>query len=152
MSKTLPEVIIYTDGGCEPNPGSGGWGAVILLEDGGAKEMSGAELKTTNNRMELTAVIEVLSSLEGRHDITLYTDSQYVQRGMTEWLQKWRSNGWKTSSRKTVKNKDLWQRLILLNSRHDILWKWCRAHAGDPHNERVDQLATEARRRMNYAE
>ena len=136
-------IEIYTDGACRGNPGPGGWGA--LLKSGQReKELKGAEPLTTNNRMELTAVIRALEALKRPVQARLYTDSEYVRRGITEWLPAWKSRGWRTADRKPVKNQDLWQRLDELSSGHAIEWRWVPGHAGVPGNERVDQLANEA--------
>jgi ribonuclease HI len=136
-------IEIYTDGACRGNPGPGGWGA-LLMSDKSEKELSGAEPSTTNNRMELTAVIRALEALKRPVQARLYTDSEYVRRGITEWLPAWKSRGWRTADRKPVKNQDLWQRLDELSSRHEIEWRWVPGHAGVPGNERVDRLANEA--------
>lgn len=136
-----PRVEIFTDGACSGNPGIGGWG-VLLRHKQNEKELSGGELETTNNRMELTAVIEALKALKTRCNITLYTDSKYVMNGITEWLENWKSNGWKTSHKKNgVKNIDLWQILDELIQQHEIRFVWVKGHAGHPENERVDSLA-----------
>jgi ribonuclease HI len=135
-----PVVTIYTDGACKGNPGPGGWGA-WLSSHGHEKELFGGEAATTNNRMELTAVIEALSSLKRTCDVTLYTDSEYVRKGITEWIHNWKLRGWKTADKKAVKNADLWQRLDALRALHHIDWRWVRGHAGDPGNERADALA-----------
>ena len=136
-------VEIYTDGACRGNPGPGGWAALLIL---GAHEktLSGAEPHTTNNRMELTAVIGALEALKRPVRARVYTDSQYVRRGITEWLRGWKAKGWRTADRKPVKNQDLWQSLEQLASRHQIEWHWVPGHAGVPGNERVDRLANEA--------
>jgi ribonuclease HI len=133
---------MYTDGACKGNPGPGGWG-VLLTWGGTEKEMFGGELVTTNNRMEMMAVIEGLSALKQPCSITLYIDSQYVLKGMTEWLKGWKSRGWMTASKEPVKNVDLWQRLdTLVNTAgHKIEWRWVKGHAGHPGNERADMLA-----------
>lgn len=142
---TRPHVTIYTDGGAKPNPGGpGGW-AALLISGRHRKELSGGEASTTNNRMELTAAIEALEALNQPSSVELHTDSQYVKNGITEWLPNWSRNGWKTASKKPVKNQDLWQRLDAATKRHDITWTWVQGHAGHEHNERVDQLATAAR-------
>lgn len=135
-------VIIYTDGGCEPNPGTGGWGAVLCYGEV-CKELSGGEHDTTNNRMELTAAIRALEALKRPCDVVLTTDSEYVKRGITEWLPGWKRRNWR---RKTgpVKNEDLWRRLDALTQKHRVTWRWTRGHAGDPLNERCDALAGEA--------
>jgi ribonuclease HI len=136
----LDKVSIYTDGACRGNPGPGGWGA-ILRHDEHEKELSGAEADTTNNRMELMAAIRALESLKRPCDVTLTTDSQYVRLGITEWMAKWKRNGWKTADRKPVKNQDLWQRLDEAAHRHRVHWKWIKGHSGHPENERADELA-----------
>lgn len=134
-------VEIFTDGACSGNPGIGGWGALLRYKDI-EKELSGAELQTTNNRMELTAVIEALKALKTECNITLYTDSKYVMNGINEWLENWKKNGWKTSNKKNaVKNIDLWQELDELIKKHEIRWVWVKGHNGHPENERVDTLA-----------
>lgn len=138
-SKPDKTIYVYTDGGCDPNPGVGGWGAVLLY-NGHRKELSGGADHTTNNRMELTAAIEALDSLKRSCDVHLYTDSQYLQRGVTEWLANWKRKGWRSSAGK-VKNVDLWQRLDDLLQRHDVTWEWVRGHNGVLENERCDELA-----------
>lgn len=133
-------VVLYTDGSCKGNPGPGGWGA--LLEFGEhAKELNGGESPTTNNRMELTAVIEGLRALNRSCQITIVTDSTYVKDGITKWIVNWKRNGWQTKARKPVKNKDLWEALDVELSTHDVSWEWVKGHAGHPGNERADQLA-----------
>jgi ribonuclease HI len=136
-------VEIYTDGACRGNPGPGGW-AAFLSVDGREKEIAGAEALTTNNRMELTAVIRALESLRRPVSARVFTDSQYVRRGITEWLTAWKARGWLTADRKPVKNQDLWQRLEELAAAHRIEWRWVPGHAGVPGNERVDRLANQA--------
>jgi ribonuclease HI len=136
-------VEIYTDGACRGNPGPGGW-AAVLSADGREKEISGAERLTTNNRMELQAVIEALQALKRPLDVRLYTDSQYVRRGILEWLPQWKARGWKTADRKPVKNQDLWQQLEQAAARHRVEWHWVPGHAGVPGNERCDALANAA--------
>ena len=139
----MNRVEIYTDGACRGNPGPGGWGAT--LESGEHfRELSGAEADTTNNRMELTAVIRALEALKRRAVVTVHTDSEYVRRGITEWLPNWKARDWKTADRKPVKNRDLWERLDELAVGHDIDWRWVKGHSGVPGNERVDALATAA--------
>jgi ribonuclease HI len=133
-------VVIYTDGACKGNPGPGGWGA-LLRWGGHEKEMFGGERLTTNNRMELTAVIEALSALKSRCEVALYTDSEYVRNGITTWIHGWKQRGWRTADKKPVKNVDLWQRLEALAAQHDVQWHWVRGHDGNPDNERADQLA-----------
>ncbi len=142
--KTKPKIIIYTDGGSKPNPGPGGW-AALLIHGEHQKEMSGGDPKTTNNQMELTAAIQALEALQEPCDVTLYTDSEYMQKGITSWMKSWVKNGWKTANKQPVKNQDLWQRLHAATQRHKITWKWVKGHAGNAFNERVDQLATQAR-------
>ncbi|MGB5326554.1 MAG: ribonuclease HI [Pseudomonadales bacterium] len=134
------QVEIYTDGACRGNPGHGGWG-VYLRSDKGERELFGGEPETTNNRMELRAAIEALRTLEAGVQVVLHTDSQYVRKGITEWMTNWKRNGWKTAARKPVKNADLWRELDAATTRHEITWKWVKGHAGDPGNERADALA-----------
>jgi ribonuclease HI len=136
----VTEVEIFTDGACRGNPGPGGWGAV-LRAGATEKELHGGERETTNNRMELTAAIRALEALKRSCRVALYTDSQYVRQGITEWLAQWRARGWKTASRKPVKNQDLWQELDAQAQRHDIEWHWVKGHSGHPENERADALA-----------
>jgi len=146
MTDTSPDtpqhVVIYTDGACKGNPGPGGWGA-MLSTGGNVKELFGGELATTNNRMEMTAVIEALAALKRPCRVTLYVDSQYVLKGMTEWIKGWKARGWRTASKEPVKNVDLWQKLdaLVSGSGHAIEWVWVRGHDGDPGNERADVLA-----------
>lgn len=138
----LPEVEIYSDGACKGNPGPGGWGA--LLRFGATeKEICGGELQTTNNRMELLAVIRALESLNRHCAVRLYTDSQYVRQGITAWIHNWKKNGWRTSDRKPVKNADLWQELDHLAAGHDIEWHWVKGHADNAGNRRADELANQ---------
>lgn len=133
-------INIYTDGACKGNPGDGGWGALII--DGDAKnEIFGGEADTTNNRMEIMAVIMALKTLNTESKITIYTDSTYVQKGISEWIDKWKINGWRTSNKKDVKNKDLWIELYDLKSHHQIDWRWVKGHAGHRENEIADMLA-----------
>jgi ribonuclease HI len=139
-------VEIYTDGGCDPNPGCGGW-AVVLIYKGNIKELSGGEIETTNNRMELMAAINALKALKRSCPLILHTDSQYVQRGITQWLPGWKKKGW-TRGRGEVKNLDLWKELDELASKYDIEWRWVRGHAGNLYNERCDELAAEAIRKV----
>ena len=133
-------IDIYTDGACRGNPGPGGWGA-LLIKDGHERELSGAEALTTNNRMELTAVIRALEALKRPVRARIYTDSEYVRRGITEWLVHWQRRGWRTAGRKPVKNQDLWQQLATLAAAHTLEWHWVPGHAGIDGNERVDRLA-----------
>ncbi|MDB0054254.1 ribonuclease HI [Candidatus Pelagibacter sp.] len=136
-------IKIYTDGSCLQNPGDGGW-AAIISKDGENKEISGSEKDTTNNRMELSAPINALKEMKSNEQIEIYTDSQYVKLGITEWINKWVVNNWKTSKKEDVKNKDLWIKLYNLNKSLDIKWNWVKAHAGDIMNEKVDLLAKKA--------
>lgn len=137
------QVEIYTDGACKGNPGPGGWGALLRYK-GVEKELKGAEAQTTNNRMELTAVIRALASLQRPCQVQIYTDSQYVQRGITEWLSGWLRNGWRGANRQPIKNRDLWEQLHGLTAQHQIDWHWVRGHSGHAENERVDRLAVSA--------
>ena len=134
--------MIYTDGACKGNPGPGGWGAWLTFGEHEQK-LCGGELETTNNRMELSGAIEGLAALKERCDVTLYTDSSYVQKGITEWLAGWKKRGWKTASKQPVKNQDLWQKLDEQCQRHNVSWKWVKGHAGIEGNEIADQLANE---------
>ena len=138
----MSEVIIYTDGACSGNPGPGGWGA-ILVSGSNRKEMSGGEVETTNNRMELRAAIEALNALKRPCKVALYTDSVYVRDGITKWIHGWQRNGWKSAAKKPVKNAELWQELLKSRERHDVDWHWVKGHAGHPENERADELARE---------
>lgn len=144
----LPSVTIYTDGACEPNPGPGGWGA-LLISGEHQKELSGGEAQTTNNRMELTAALQALKALKQRCQVDLYTDSEYLRRGITEWLPAWKRRVWKRKDG-ALKNIDLWQELDRMLEHHQIAWHWVRGHQGHPDNERVDLLAKQAIRRNNY--
>lgn len=138
----MNHVVIYTDGACKGNPGPGGWG-VFLKSGGHEKELWGGERETTNNRMELTAVIEALAALTRPCQVSLYLDSEYVRKGITEWIHGWKAKGWKTAAKQPVKNADLWQKLDALvhGGQHKIEWHWVKGHAGDPGNERADALA-----------
>ena len=140
---TSAEPVIHTDGACRGNPGPGGWGA-LLVWNGTERELSGSEPATTNNRMELTAAIMGLAALKRPTQLTLQTDSQYVIKGITEWLPSWKARGWRTADRKPVKNQDLWQALDEANARHAVRWHWVKGHAGNDGNERVDRLANKA--------
>ena len=133
-------VEIYTDGACRGNPGPGGWGA-LLIAGMRRKTMHGGAEETTNNRMELTAAIEALNALNGKRKVILHTDSKYVMDGINEWMPNWKKRGWKTSAKKPVKNKDLWQALDEATSRHEIEWRWVKGHDGNPGNEEADALA-----------
>jgi ribonuclease HI len=136
-------IEIYTDGSCLTNPGNGGW-AAIINEDGKIKKISGNEKNTTNNRMELLAPINALKEMSPSSKITIYTDSQYVKLGITEWIKKWIINNWQTSKKEDVKNKDLWVELYNLNKSLNVNWNWVKAHAGNPMNEEVDLMAKKA--------
>jgi ribonuclease HI len=136
-------VVVYTDGACSGNPGPGGWGSVLLF-NGHRREMSGGEKETTNNRMEMMAVIKALEVLSRPCDVVIHTDSTYVMKGMTEWLGQWKRRNWKTAAKKPVKNVELWQELEQAISRHSVSWKWVKGHSGVPENERADELAREA--------
>jgi ribonuclease HI len=142
-ASATPVVEIYTDGACRGNPGPGGWAATLNF-GGSEKELAGAEARTTNNRMELTAVIRALEALKRPVQAKVYTDSEYVRRGIKEWVAGWKARGWLTADRKPVKNQDLWQRLDELAALHDIEWHWVKGHSGVPGNERVDLLANQA--------
>ena len=136
----MTEVVIYTDGACSGNPGPGGWG-VVLSWNGTEKELHGGEPQTTNNRMELTAAIQALAALQRPSQVQLHTDSKYVLDGITKWINGWQRNGWLTAAKKPVKNADLWQQLTKAIERHEVTWTWVKGHAGDPGNERADELA-----------
>lgn len=142
MTSTQIKVELYTDGACKGNPGVGGWGA-LLRYGVHEKELFGGEAHTTNNRMELTAVIEGLRALKKRSRVEIYTDSKYVQQGVTEWLQNWKARGWKTASKSPVKNDDLWKSLDTLLDSHELSWHWVKGHAGHVDNERADELANQ---------
>ena len=135
---------IYTDGACSGNPGPGGWGAVIFDKDNKQKNISGSEENTTNNRMELSAAIMALEEVNTNSEITIYTDSTYVKNGITEWMLKWKENGWKNSNKEPVKNKDLWEKLVNLCEQNTINWKWVKGHASNKYNNLADELATKA--------
>ena len=138
--ESMSEVVVYADGACKGNPGPGGWG--VWLRSGELeRELFGGDKLTTNNRMELTAVIEALASLKRRCTVTVYTDSQYVKNGITTWIHGWKARGWTTADKQPVKNKELWQRLDTLNAAHAVAWRWVKGHSGDPGNERADALA-----------
>ncbi len=139
-----PIVEAWTDGGCKPNPGPGGWGAILCWK-GHERELSGAEPQTTNHRMELTAAIAVLEALKRPSRIVIHTDSEYVRNGVTRWVKGWVRNNWRNASRDPVANMDLWKLLLEAQKRHEVEWKWVRGHAGDEMNERADALATAAR-------
>jgi ribonuclease HI len=143
--RAKPAVVIHTDGACSGNPGPGGWGA-ILTSGGHRKELSGGEALTTNNRMELMAAIAALEALKGPSRVDLHTDSEYVQKGISEWITGWKRRGWRTAAKTPVKNADLWQRLDAARMRHEVHWHWVRGHAGHAENERADELAREGMR------
>ncbi len=136
----MKQVTIYTDGACSGNPGPGGWGALLLYGEH-ERELCGGEADTTNNRMELMAAIQALESLKQACEVALYTDSNYVKGGITQWIHGWKKNGWKTANKKPVKNAELWQRLEEATKRHTVEWHWVKGHAGDVNNERADALA-----------
>lgn len=139
------EVIIYTDGACSGNPGPGGWGTILHhVSSGNRRELTGSHPRTTNNQMELMAIIEGLKALKQKTKVQVVSDSSYVVKGMNEWLPNWIRNGWKTAAKKPVKNKELWQELHQLTQTHDVSFEWTQGHAGHPENERCDQLATQA--------
>lgn len=142
VEKQSELVVIYADGACKGNPGPGGWGAWISMGEH-SKELCGGEPVTTNNRMELTAVIRALEALKRACNVKVYTDSVYVQKGMTEWIDNWKKRGWRTADKKPVKNDDLWQALDVLAQQHKIEWLWVKGHAGDVGNERADALANQ---------
>lgn len=138
-------IEVFTDGACLGNPGPGGWG-VLILENGAARELSGGEAQTTNNRMELIAAIRALEATPGDKPLILHTDSQYVKNGITSWIHGWKRNGWKNAAKKPVKNRDLWEALDKTIDDRAIEWRWVKGHAGHPGNERADALASEAAR------
>jgi ribonuclease HI len=140
----LPQVDLYTDGGCRPNPGPGGWGVVMVTRGEELRELSGGDPDTTNNRMEIIAAVEGLRALEGPRQVQLYTDSRYLRQGILEWLPQWRASGWRTSAKKAVKNQDLWLELEAELERHEVTWHWVKGHAGNRYNERADRLAAAA--------
>ena len=145
MNKTLPTVTIYTDGSCEPNPGAGGWAALLLFKDRQIP-LSGAQPETTNNRMELTAAVEALKALPGAHQVKIYTDSAYLKNGITQWLPGWRARSWKRKGGK-LKNVDLWKALDAALQIHEVSWQWVKAHAANKYNNQVDRLARQAMKR-----
>ena len=144
-------VTIYSDGGCAPNPGPGGW-AAILLSKGHRKELKGGELRSTNNRMELMAAISGLEALKRPCVVDLHTDSQYLRDGITKYINNWKRNGWRTAAKDPVKNKDLWERLEIARHRHTVHWHWVKGHSGDLLNERADELVREARDAVRAAD
>ncbi len=141
----MPDLFAYTDGACSGNPGPGGWGVLLIAHDGEKvikeRDLFGGESETTNNRMELLAAINALEALQKPSTLTVVTDSSYVKNGVTTWIHGWKRNGWRTASKKPVKNADLWQRLESAAARHQVTWEWIRGHAGHPENERADELA-----------
>lgn len=141
----MTDLTAYTDGACSGNPGPGGWGVLLVATNGDKvlkeRELNGGEPETTNNRMELLAAIEALEALSRPSALTIVTDSAYVKNGVTSWIHGWKRNGWRTSSKKAVKNEDLWRRLDEAQARHDVTWEWVKGHAGHPENERADELA-----------
>ncbi len=143
------KIIIYTDGGCEPNPGAGGWAAVLIFGDH-EKELSGAQADTTNNRMEMTAAIRALNALTRPCNVTFVTDSEYLRKGITQWLENWKRNNWRRRGG-PVKNQDLWMELDAALQPHKVAWQWVRGHTGDHYNERCDELASQAIRTIKYA-
>ena len=149
-ARTQPHVVIHTDGGCSPNPGVGGWGAILESGDH-KKELKGGEISSTNNRMELMAAISGLESLKYPSVVDIHTDSQYVRDGITKWINNWKRNGWRTASKEPVKNVDLWKRLDAALHTHKVRWHWVRGHAGHDLNERADELACEAIAEMRAA-
>jgi ribonuclease HI len=140
VNEVLKDVLIYADGACRGNPGPGGWGAWLKSGEH-EKEIFGGDKLTTNNKMELTAVIQALAALERRCNVVVYTDSAYVKDGITKWIHGWKTRGWQTADKKPVKNIELWQRLDALNASHQVQWRWVKGHSGDPGNERADRLA-----------
>ena len=147
---TGPHVIVHTDGACSGNPGPGGWGAILSYGEH-EKELKGGEPHTTNNRMELMAAISALEALKRPSTVEMHTDSQYVQQGISQWITKWKRNGWKTADKKPVKNVDLWQRLDAAMQQHNVKWHWVKGHAGHELNERADRLAVAAITEMRAA-
>jgi ribonuclease HI len=145
-----PHVIVHTDGACSGNPGPGGWGAILSYGEH-EKELKGGEPHTTNNRMELMAAISALEALKRPSTVEMHTDSQYVQQGISQWITKWKRNGWKTADKKPVKNVDLWQRLDAAMQQHNVKWHWVKGHAGHELNERADRLAVAAVTEMRAA-
>ena len=143
----MPALFAFTDGACAGNPGPGGWGVLLQARRGGAvvkeRELTGGEARTTNNRMELLAAIHALETLAQASEITVVTDSAYVKNGVTQWIEGWKGNGWKTAAKKPVKNVELWQRLDDARARHKVSWEWIKGHSGNPENDRADELARE---------
>jgi ribonuclease HI len=139
----MKKVVVHSDGGCHGNPGPGGWGAILSCGSH-KRELSGGEMATTNNRMEITAAIEALLALKEPCEVDFFTDSEYVKNGVTQWISLWKKNGWRTKERKSVKNADLWQKLDAVATTHIVHWNWLKGHNGHPENERCDQLANAA--------
>ncbi len=152
----MPQILAYTDGACSGNPGPGGWGVVLEAWEGDrlakTRELSGAEAEATNNRMELMAAIAALEALNRPSEITIVTDSNYLRHGITEWIRRWKRNGWRTTEKKPVKNAELWQRLDAAAARHKVNWQWIKGHAGHEQNERADRLARAEIRALKRAE
>ena len=146
--ETATELTIYTDGACSPNPGPGGWGAVLLQGTTIVRELSGGEAVSTNNRMELSAAVEALRAVASGARIVLYTDSIYLKNGITDWINKWQTNEWRTADKKPVKNSDLWKELLTQIERHHIDWRWVKGHGSNPYNIRADELAVAARKKL----
>ncbi len=146
----MKQITLYSDGACRGNPGPGGWGVLLVYGDH-QRELFGGEPETTNNRMELTAAIEGLGALKQPCKVDLYTDSQYVRKGITEWLANWKKRGWKTANRKPVKNADLWKALEAISNQHDVSWHWVKGHAGHPGNEKADELANKGVDEVQHA-
>ncbi|NKB61967.1 MAG: ribonuclease HI [Gammaproteobacteria bacterium] len=146
---SLRNVTIYTDGACRGNPGPGGWGALLIFKEN-EKAIHGGEHETTNNRMELTAAIKALTALKIPCSVDLFADSQYVRKGILEWIGNWRKRNWMTAAKKPVKNQDLWRALDEQTGRHEVQWHWVKGHAGDPGNERADQLANQGIDELNW--
>ncbi len=140
----MVKVQIFTDGACRGNPGLGGWAAILRNSDGREKEISGSEKNTTNNRMEMRAAIEALKALTQDCEVDIMTDSEYLRKGITDWVHQWQARGWRTSQKKPVKNKDLWVALLEAEKRHSVRWHWVKGHSGHPENERADELANQA--------
>ena len=146
----MKKVQIFTDGACRGNPGAGGWGAVVRFVDGTERELCDGAKETTNNRMEMLAAIEALNSLDEGYEVDLTTDSEYLRKGITEWVHNWQKRNWMTSQKKPVKNKDLWLALLDAEQAHDVRWHWVKGHSGHPENERADALANRAIDAMVY--
>lgn len=151
QSRVTDRIIVFTDGSASPNPGPGGYGVLFLYPDGREETLSGSAPHTTNNIMELSAAIAALEHLPAGSTVEIVTDSEYLKNGITKWIQTWQRNGWRTSARKPVLNLELWQRLYELTRRHDVRWRWTRAHIGTPENERANHLANAARKRHRKA-